>query len=209
MILRWLLAKWLAPRIHGTLNRKDLLTTSSASVGDFSGFAGATGTRRRQSVDSTRLASQIAVESGRALAQSKGLTNQIFTSVGPPFRALSRRRKRGDAEPMIQQGLIAKLQWKGRERLLNQKDLLITSLRVLDHLFGFCRATETRRRRSVDSTMLVSQVAMKRGRTLDQSKGLTNHAFSELGQPFSSFSGDRKQRDADLLIQQGLLAELR
>ncbi|HMD95910.1 MAG TPA: hypothetical protein VKM93_01075, partial [Terriglobia bacterium] len=93
--------------------------------------------------------------------------------------------------------------------LLNQKDLLTTSLRALDHLFGFWRATETRRRRSDDSTRLVSQAAMERGGTVDQSKGLTNHAFSELWPTFSSFAGDRKQRDADLLIQQGLLAELR
>jgi len=37
--------------------------------------------------------------------------------------------------------------------------------RALGHLFGFCRAAETRRRRSVDSKRVVSQVAVDRGKS--------------------------------------------
>jgi len=51
--------------------------------------------------------------------------------------------------------------------------------RALDHLFGFCRATETRRRRSVDSKRVVIRVAVDRGRALAQSKGLATRASAE------------------------------
>jgi len=48
-----------------------------------------------------------------------------------------------------------------------------------NHLFGFFRTIETRRRRSVDSKRVVRQMAAERGRALAQSKGLVTCASAE------------------------------
>ncbi len=72
LIQKELIAIWPWTGGERLLNLKDLLTMSSASVGPtFSGFAGPPKCANAESIDSTRVVSHVAVERGRALAQSK------------------------------------------------------------------------------------------------------------------------------------------
>ncbi len=60
---------------------------------------------------------------------------------------------------------------------------------------------------SIDSTMVLSQVAQPKKPRYAELKGLielTGHVFSERWTTFSGLAGPPKRDDADLLIQQGL-----
>ena len=68
------------------------------------------------------------------------------------------------------------------------------------------------RGQSVDSTMVVSEVAQPEKPLRPELKGLiklTGHVFSERWTTFSGFAGPPKRGDADLLIQKGLLVRWR
>ncbi len=68
------------------------------------------------------------------------------------------------------------------------------------------------RGQSIDSTMVVSQMAQPKRPRHDELKGLielTGHVFSERWTAFSGFAEPPKRGDADLLIQKGLSARWR
>ncbi len=57
-------------------------------------------------------------------AELKGLMNQVFSERWTPFSGLAGPPKRGDADLLIQQGLLSRWRWRGGNSLLNLKDLL-------------------------------------------------------------------------------------
>ncbi len=79
---------------------------------------------RGQSVDSTVVVSQVVQPKKPQHVELKGLTNHAFSEHWTDLFGLCRPPKRGDADLLIQKGLLAKLRWRGGGRLLNLKDLL-------------------------------------------------------------------------------------
>jgi len=91
---------------------------------DFSGFAGPPKTPRRRSADSKRVVSQVTQPKKARHVELKGLTNHVFGERWTTFSGFAGPPKRGDADLLIQKGLVARWRWTGGERLLNLKDLL-------------------------------------------------------------------------------------
>ncbi|MGO9269508.1 MAG: hypothetical protein ACLQOO_04500 [Terriglobia bacterium] len=75
-------------------------------------------------------------------------------------------------------------------------------------LFGFCRASETWRGLSIDSTLVVVQVAEGNRGTLAQSKGVAIRSSAGYRATLSGPVGRVKRGEAYLLIPRQLLAKL-
>ncbi len=90
---------------------------SSASVGPpFRVFAGPPKRGHADSVDSTRVVSQVGQPKKRGHTELKGLiepAGHVFSERSTTFFGFAGPPKRGDADPLIQQGLLAKLRWRG------------------------------------------------------------------------------------------------
>ena len=88
---------------------------------------GVTVNLRGQSVDSTMVVSQVAQPKKPRHDELKGLielTGHVFSERWTTFSGFAGPPKRGDADLLIQKGLLARWRWRGGERLLNLKDLL-------------------------------------------------------------------------------------
>ena len=82
---------------------------------------------RGQSVDSTMVVSPVAQPEKPRHDELKGLielTGHVFSERWTTFSGFAGPPKRGDADLLIQKGLLARWRWRGRERLLNLKNLL-------------------------------------------------------------------------------------
>ncbi|MGO9268680.1 MAG: hypothetical protein ACLQOO_00205 [Terriglobia bacterium] len=82
---------------------------------------------RGQSVDSAMVVSPVAQPKKPRHDELKGLielTGHVFSERRTAFSAFIRPPKRGDADLLIQKGLLGRWRWRGGERLLNLKDLL-------------------------------------------------------------------------------------
>ena len=76
-----------------------------------------------------------------------------------------------------------------------------------DHLFGFCRATETWRGQSIDSAVVVGRSTEENREGLLNLKDLLTVLPPSCRATFSGCVGRLKRGAADLLISQGLLAK--
>ncbi len=63
------------------------------------------------------------------------LTGHVFSERWTTFSGFAGPPKRGDADLVIQKGLLARLRWRGGERSLNLKDLLTVLPPSLKRLF--------------------------------------------------------------------------
>jgi len=70
------------------------------------------------------LSAKLAGRRSQGMLNQKDLLTKSSASVGPAFSGPCRPPKRGDADLLIQKGLLSMLRWTGGERLLNLKDLL-------------------------------------------------------------------------------------
>src|SRR5208282_6937770 len=78
----------------------------------------------RRSADSKRVVSQVTQPKRARHVELKGLTNHVFGERWTTFSGFAGPPKRGDADLLIQNGLLSGWRWTGGERLLNLKDLL-------------------------------------------------------------------------------------
>ncbi len=96
------------------------------------------------------------------------------------FSGFVGRLKRGEADPLIRQGLLSKWPRRTEGRLAQSKGLAnpVSAERSGD-LFGLCRMAETWRGLSADSAVVVGQVSEENRRRLAQSQGLVNRFSAE------------------------------
>ena len=91
------------------------------------------------------------------------------------------RARVGEANRLILKRLSARPFSRRNNGMMNLKDLLTRfPVSAKANLFGFGRAAETWRGRSVDSTRVIVQVAEENGEGFAQSKGLANPVSAEL-----------------------------
>ncbi len=101
------------------------LATNKRGLGfGFRGSQCVTVNLRGQSIDSTMVVGQVVQPKKAGHVELKGLTNHVFGERWTNLFGFCRPPKRGVADLLIQQRLLAKLRWRGGGCLFNLKDLL-------------------------------------------------------------------------------------
>src|SRR5271157_202761 len=89
----------------------------------FRSSRGVTVNLRGQSIDSTMVTSQVARPQNPRHAELKGLTDHVFSERWTTFSVLSGRRKRGDADLLIQQGFVSQVAVESGRAIAQSKGL--------------------------------------------------------------------------------------